>query len=239
MPPLPDATASLLLGTAASLAAVHTLIGVDHSIPFVVLGRARGWSLCRTLGVTGVCGLAHVASSVLIGLVGVGFGVALDRLSWFESARGDVAASLLIGFGLAYAAWALWRSFRSREHGHSHTHPDGTTHSHTHAHQGEHVHRHHPGRAATPWALFLVFAFGPCEALIPLMMVPAAERAWWLLAAVVGVFGFFTVGVMLAAVALGYVGLARARLGVLERQVHVLAGLTVAASGAAVMWIGV
>ena len=216
MPPLPDATASLLLGTAASLAAVHTLIGVDHSIPFVVLGRARGWSLRRTLGVTGVCGLAHVASSVLIGLVGVGLGVALDRLSWLESARGDVTVWLLIGLGLAYAAWALWKSARSREHVHSHI-----------------------GRGATPWALFLVFAFGPCEALIPLMMVPAAENAWWLLAAVVGVCGFFTVGAMLAAVALGYVGLARARLGVFERKVDVLAGLAVAASGAAVLWLGV
>jgi len=76
-------------------------------------------------------------------------------------------------------------------------------------------------------------------ALIPLMMVPAAENAWWLLAAVVGVFGFFTVGAMLAAVALGYVGLARARLGVFERKVDVLAGLAVAASGAAVLWLGV
>ena len=72
MLPLSDATASLLLGSAASLAAVHTLIGVDHSIPFIVMGRARGWSLRRTLGVTGACGLVHVASSVLIGLVGVG-----------------------------------------------------------------------------------------------------------------------------------------------------------------------
>ena len=186
-----------------------------------------------------MCGLAHVASSVLIGLVGVGLGVALDRLSWLESARGDLAAGLLIGFGLAYASWSLWQSFRSREHIHSHTHPDGTTHRHAHAHQGEHLHPHHTGHGATPWALFLVFAFGPCEALIPLMMVPAAEDAWWLLAAVVGVFAFFTVGAMLAAVALGYVGLTRARLGVFEHKVDVLAGLTVAASGAAVLWLGV
>ena len=135
MLPLPDATASLLLGSAASLAAVHTLIGVDHSIPFIVMGRARGWSLRRTLGVTGACGLVHVSSSVLIGLVGVGLGVALDRLAWLESARSNVSASLLIGFGLAYAAWALWRTFRGREHTHRHTHADGTTHSHAHGHQ--------------------------------------------------------------------------------------------------------
>ncbi len=239
MLPLPDATALLLLGSAASLAAVHTLIGVDHSIPFIVMGRARGWSLRRTLGVTGACGLVHVSSSVLIGLVGVGLGVALDRLAWLESARSNVSASLLIGFGLAYAAWALRRSFRGREHTHRHTHADGTTHSHAHGHQGEHLHVHDLGRGATPWALFLVFAFGPCEALIPLMMVPAVDDAWVLLAAVVGVFTLFTVGSMLAAVALGYVGLTRARLGGFERRIDVLAGLTVAGSGAAVLFFGI
>ena len=56
--------------------------------------------------------------------------------------------------------------------------------------------------------------------------------------AVVGVFAFFTIGGMLAAVALGYVGLTRARLGVFEQKIDVLAGLTVAASGAAVLFLG-
>ena len=44
-----DGTVPLLLSTAAALALFHTLAGVDHSIPFIVLGRARGWSLRRTL----------------------------------------------------------------------------------------------------------------------------------------------------------------------------------------------
>lgn len=238
MLPLPDATASLLLGTTASLAAVHTLIGVDHSIPFIVLGRARGWSLRRTLGVTGVCGVAHVLSSVLIGLVGVMLGVALERLSWLESARGLVAAWLLIGFGLTYAAWGLWRSSRGQLPTVRDTPPDGPTRGPAHTHRGGSAHAHGLGRGATPWALFLVFAFGPCEALIPLMMVPAVDASWWLLAAVVAVFACFTIGAMLAAVALGYVGLTRARLGGFEQRIDVLAGLTVAASGAAVLVLG-
>jgi sulfite exporter TauE/SafE len=234
-----DATVSLLLGTAAALASFHTLIGVDHSIPFIVLGRARGWSLRRTLGITGVCGLAHVASSVVIGSFGVALGVALDELTWLESTRGQVAAGLMIGFGLAYASWAFWRGLRGRTHTHLHTHADGTVHTHTHDHHSEHLHPHGVGRGVTPWALFLIFAFGPCEALIPLMMVPAADGSWHVLAAVIGVFGFFTVGTMLAVVTLGYLGLSRTRLGVFEGRLDVLAGLTVAASGAAVLFIGI
>ena len=234
-----DGTVSLLLGTAAALASFHTLIGVDHSIPFIVLGRARGWSLRHTLGVTGACGLAHVASSVLIGSLGVLLGVTLDRLTWLESTRGQVAAWLMIGFGLAYAARGLWRGLRGRTHAHLHTHADGTVHCHPHDHQGEHLHPHGVGRGVTPWALFLIFAFGPCEPLIPLMMVPAAERSWPLLAAVIGVFGVFTVGAMMAAVTLGYLGLTRTRLGAFERRIDVLAGLTIGASGVAVLFLGV
>jgi len=230
---------SLLLGTAASLAALHTLIGVDHSIPFIVLGRARGWALRRTLLVTGACGLVHVASSVFIGLFGVAFGVALDRLAWIEEGRGQLAAALMIGFGLAYAAWAAWRGLRRHRHDHVHSHSDGTVHSHPHDHRGGHLHVHEEGRGMTPWVLFLIFAFGPCEALIPLMMVPALEQSWGLLIGVVMIFGAFTVGTMLVTVLVGHFGLSRARLGGLERQVDLLAGLTVAASGAAVLVLGV
>lgn len=236
---LPDATVSLLLGTAAAVAAFHTLIGVDHSIPFIVLGRARGWSLRRTLGVTGVCGLAHVASSVLIGSLGVLLGVALERLAWLESTRAHVAAGLMIGFGLAYAAWASWQRLRGRRHTHLHEHADGTIHSHPHSHHGVHLHPHGIGRGVTPWALFVIFAFGPCEALIPLMVVPAVAGSWLLLAAVIGVFGVFTVGAMLAVVTIGYLGLSHMRLGAFEQRIDVLAGLTIAASGAAVLFLGI
>jgi hypothetical protein len=70
-------------------------------------------------------------------------------------------------------------------------------------------------------------------------MVPAVGGSWLLLAGVVGVFAFFTIGAMLIAVALGYLGLARTRLGAFERRIDVLAGLTIAASGAAVLLLGV
>ena len=98
---MPDAiqTTTVLLGTAASLAIVHTLIGIDHSLPLAALGRARGWALGRTLLVTGVCGAGHVASSIVIGAAGVGLGVATDSLLRIELVRGELAAALLLGFG--------------------------------------------------------------------------------------------------------------------------------------------
>jgi len=235
-----SADAPVLLGSAAALAFLHTLVGIDHSLPFILLGRVRRWSLRRTLAVTGVCGLGHVASSVLIGGIGIALGLALDRLTWVESARGELAAALLIGFGLASACGALWRyRFRGRTHSHLHAHADGTVHDHPHDHRGEHLHPHGIGRGLTPWALFVIFAFGPCESLIPLMVVPAVSRAWLVLAVLVLLFGLVTIGTMMLTVTAGYLGLRLDRLHVLEPHAEVVAGLVIAASGAAVLWLGI
>ena len=232
-----EATSSALLGTTATVAVVHTVLGIDHSLPFVVLARARGWTLKHTAAITALCGAGHVASSVLIGAFGAAIGATFDSLVWIESARAELAAALLIGFGLAYAAWAGWRSLRGVTHSHLHTHADGTVHNHSHDHHGEHMHPQLVGASLTPWALFVIFVFGPCEPLIPLMVVPAMSQSWTLVAAVVGVFGALTIGTMVAAVILGYRGLHLADSLQIARHADVLAGLVVAASGAAVLFL--
>ena len=217
--PDPIQTTTLLLGTAASLAVVHTLLGIDHSLPFVALGRARGWTLGRTLVVTALCGAGHVASSVVIGAIGVGLGIATDALLWLESARGELAAALLIGFGLAYAAWAVWRGLRVPDRARLRGGPAGAD-------------------RVTPWALFIVFVLGPCEPLIPLMVVPGMARDWIAVGAVVGVFGLLTVGAMLLAVAAAWRGITLLGADRIGRHADVVAGLVVAASGAAVLFLG-
>ena len=39
----------ILALTAATIGFVHTITGPDHYLPFIVIGRARRWSLARTL----------------------------------------------------------------------------------------------------------------------------------------------------------------------------------------------
>ena len=39
----------ILALTAATIGFVHTVTGPDHYLPFIVIGRARRWSLGRTL----------------------------------------------------------------------------------------------------------------------------------------------------------------------------------------------
>jgi ABC-type nickel/cobalt efflux system permease component RcnA len=235
-------TLSVLLGTALTIAVVHTLIGVDHTLPFVVLGRARGWTLRKVLCVTALCGLGHVLSSVLLGLLGVALGAALERLQWLQAVRGSLAAWLLIAFGGFFTVRGLWRSIRRRSHSHAHVHTDGVVHAHAH-HHGHPAHAHpHPlsGQSSvTVWTLFIIFVLGPCEPLIPLMLAPAALHHWTWVVAVSTAFGLATIATMSVLVAAAHVGLSRVSVPVLARHAELLAGLAIAASGIAIQTLGI
>jgi nickel/cobalt transporter (NicO) family protein len=232
----PEAVA--LTATAFTVGLVHTILGPDHYLPFAAMARAGGWSTPRTLAVTAACGLGHVAGSVVIGLVGIALGIAVMRLENLEAFRGDMAAWLLIGFGLAYFSWGLVRAFRMRSggsgHAHLHAHADGTIHTHPHTHEGGHLHVHESAAGGSvwgPWILFLLFAFGPCEPLIPLLMYPAAKASPWAVAGVVTAFTVATVGTMVVAVLALRSGAALVHLPRLDRFAHAFAGLAILACG--------
>ena len=106
---------------------------------------------------TAVCGVGHVLGSVALGLIGIALGLAVGRLEIIEGLRGDLAAWLLIGFGLAYLAWGVRQAYRNRPHTHWHQH-DGVTHHHAHTHQEDHAHVHEQagGASLTPWIVFTV-----------------------------------------------------------------------------------
>lgn len=229
----------------------HTLLGPDHYLPFIAMARARGWRLRRTLGITAACGVGHLTASLALGAVGIAAGLAISDLERLQAGRGRLAGWLLIGFGLAYLAWGIQRAVARRPHSHWHAHADGTLHRHQHVHAGTHLHAHtahdakeHGGRhdasahrrvrVVTPWVLFTIFLFGPCEPLIPLLMVPAATGSWWQVGLVVGAFAAATLTAMLGAVAVGVAGARRLHFVRLERYADALAGAAVTACGVAV-----
>jgi len=231
---------SILLVTAASIGFVHTVFGPDHYLPFVAMAKAGDWSRRKMFWVTVLCGLGHVASSVAIGLLGVWLGWTVGGMESFESSRGNWAAWGLIGFGLAYGLWGLNRAIRNRPHRHVHAHADGTVHVHGHGHRSDHAHAHteSSNKPLTPWVLFTIFVLGPCEPLIPILMIPASQHSWWGLGTVTAVFGVVTITTMTAlAFALLY-GMRLVPLGRLERWSHALAGLTLFACGGAIKWLG-
>jgi nickel/cobalt exporter len=231
---------TVLLVTAASIALFHTVLGPDHYLPFVVMARAAKWSVPKTVWVTLLCGLGHVGSSVLLGLLGVAFGLAISSLEAVERVRGDIAAWLLTGFGLVYFIWGLRRAFRQRPHHDLHLHENGLAHAHLHAHSGDHLHVHLTDRPATltPWILFVIFVFGPCEPLIPLLIYPAAQHHFRAVALVSGVFAAVTIATMLAIVLLGVVGMSAVPWKKLQPYSHATAGAAIFLCGLAILLLG-
>ncbi len=250
----------LLSVTALSVGFLHTLLGPDHYIPFIAMARIGRWSLNKTVVVTLLCGLGHVLSSIALGSIGIAFGIAVLKLEDFEAFRGDVAGWLLTAFGLVYFLWGIRRAIRNRPHTHPHAHTDGTVHIHRHVHQTEHLHPHadrlsvdsggRPSAAdgarasrvaedadrakMTPWILFSIFLFGPCEPLIPLLMYPAAEGSLWDVALVAILFGVATLVTMIAVVTTVYLGVKTMPFARYQRYGHALAGFAVLACGLAV-----
>ena len=222
--------------TAASLAFVHTILGPDHYLPFIVMSRARKWTIYKTSWVTLLSGFGHVISSILLGTIGIGVGIALNKLEFMESVRGDLAAWLFVVFGLVYMAWGFYRAVKNKPHKHIHHHGNGTMHVHEHFHQEEHDHTHKNN--ITPWILFTIFFLGPCEPLIPLLMYPAAKSSSWGVAQVSIVFGLVTMLTMLGLVLLASYGLKFVRLGKMERFTHAIAGATILLSGIAILFLG-
>jgi nickel/cobalt exporter len=215
----PELTALLI--TAATIGFVHTLLGPDHYLPFVAMGQARNWSHLRTVVITILCGIGHVASSVVLGLIGIALGMAVSKLEAVESIRGDLAAWALTAFGLVYLIWGLRRAARKAAHTRL---------------GGKHSHVHESDKKAniTPWVLFTVFVLGPCEPLIPILMYPAAQSSTMGMLLVAGVFSIVTISTMVGVVLVLLRGIRLVPLRGLERYTHALAGFVILLCGVAI-----
>ena len=229
----------LLCITAASIGFFHTLFGPDHYLPFIVMKKARNWSLAKTLSITLACGLGHILSSVVLGLIGIAAGVAVMKLEIFEAFRGNIAAWALIGFGFAYFLWGIRMAIRNKPHEHLHIHDDKEEHSHHHSHVDVHSHVHeNSAKSITPWILFTVFVLGPCEPLIPILMYPAAKNSITGLIMVTAIFGIVTITTMMTIVMVTSFGLSLVPMRRVERYTHALAGATIFLSGMAIQFLG-
>ena len=206
---------TLVVLTTAAVGVFHTLVGPDHYLPFIVLSRARKWSLRRTAGVTLFCGLGHLLGSLLLGAVALLFGLTVSHLEAVDTQRGAMAAWLLVVSGLVYLAWGLHRAI-----GHGHRHSMIS-----------------PG-ALTPWMLFLVFVLGPCEPLIPVLLYPAVSGHPLTIVLVGAVFATVTLATMLIAVLMGTFGLSHLRLAGLERYGDACAGGVITLCGVGILYLG-
>jgi len=203
-----------LVAAAVSIGSVHTL-APDHWLPFAALAKAERWSTRRTAAITAVCGLGHVTASVALGLLALIFG--LELLQTFGHRMESISGLLLIGFGVAYAAWGLRRTVARHAHGH---------------------HHHHPHRRSTAWTLFVLFSADPCVAVIPLLFA-AAPLGWVSALLVVAAYEIATIATMVVLVLPTHAVTSNVTGAWADRWGDALAGGVVATVGVAVMMLGI
>ena len=168
-----------LFTAALSLGLIHTLIGVDHYLPFIALGKSRQWSIRTTLGVVAIAGTLHVLSSILLGIIGLSLKTSVETLVGIESVRGSLSTWFLIASGLVVLVMAYRNHLK-----------------------------HSQSVLPTKGLLVAFLVLGPCEPLIPLLMAPAAHDLGVMLS-VATLFGLTTVVTMMMATWIGLVGLNR------------------------------
>lgn len=235
-----DQALLILLTSALSIGFIHTLLGPDHYLPFIVMSKARHWSFTKTTIITILCGIGHVLSAVVLGLIAVYIGITISKLQFIESFRGEIAAWMLIGVGFAYFLWGLRFAWRNKQHTHCHLHTDGSLHQHMHSHHEEHAHIH-PKKSLkelTPWILFVIFILGPCEPLIPLIIYPAIKGEVWNVVLITLFFGLATLGVMLFMVLASVFGMQKLKFSIFEKYGNAMAGAVICCSGLAIKFLG-
>jgi len=231
-----------VVSASATAAIVHTLAGPDHYLPFVALAKSRNWSMGRTMLWTFICGVGHIASALLIA---VGFYYLLGWVSeehskFIDEYRGNLAAWMLIAFGAVYAVWGLRAAIVAKPHSHAHTHENGEVHTHTHRHScvgHRHWHERPDNKKVLPWILFIIFAFGPCEALWVVLPVATAISTTCLLVSML-VFAVVTILTMMVTVGLALQGIRLFNFRFFERYAHAIAGLTILLCGLAIAFLG-
>ena len=95
-----------LLGGGFAAAFLHAALPT-HWLPFVLVGRAQRWSLTRSLMAVSAAGLAHIATTALVGSLIVAAGLALDGI--VAGLLPHLSAVLLFGFGAFYLVRSVIR----------------------------------------------------------------------------------------------------------------------------------
>jgi len=198
----------VLLGSLL-LSAIHALIP-NHWIPLVAIGRAEGWSRAETLLVTGITGLAHVTSTILIGIVAGLLGHEFSTR--YSSVASVVAPAVLIGLGIIYLVLEV--AGRRRPHRHLATPERGRKGS----------------RFSLVASLSAAMFFSPCIE-IEAYYFTAGALGWPGILAVSLVYLIVTVAGMVVLVDLGLRGAARIQSHFLEHHEKAVTGLLLVALG--------
>jgi len=187
------------------ISVLHGLIP-NHWLPVVAIGRKENWTLDETTRVTFLSGLAHAASTVLIGLLLGLAGVQIhERWNRYFHLFAPVTL-ILIGIYFIHQHYK---------------------HKHFHLHQPIVTNR--PKRkivAALAVAMFL----SPCIE-IEAFFLMAGSHGWWLILLLAVMYSVVSVAGMIIWVRLAYSGLLKLNWHRLEHNAGIITGIALVAAG--------
>lgn len=202
-----------LATTGFGVAFLHAAIPT-HWLPFVAIGRARGWTQRQVLFAVALAGGGHVLATTVLGVGLAWFGFELDHA--FEHAFHWGVAAVLIGLG----AWLAFRKPHGAGCDHCHGHPEKLVPDAT-------------DRAAL-WGLFLTLTLSPCELFLPVYLT-AVPYGWPGVAWLSAVLAVATLGGMLTLTWLTLRGVARLKWRWLEHPSPRVIGALLCALGVAAL----
>ena len=163
-------------------------------------------------------------------------GISLNKLEYVESYRGEIVGWLLFAFGIAYTVYGIYKYLKSIHHSHL---PKFLVPAKIREFQHLAVdEKKEDNTKLTPWILFLIFVFGPCEVLIPMLIFPAYENSTFGMITVALIFGISTVLTMMLAVYFGHKGLSLVRFKKYEKLFHLAAGVLILISASGILFFG-
>lgn len=184
------------------LSIIHAMIP-NHWIPLLAIGKAEHWNRRTTLWATAIIGLAHVSSTILLGIL-VGW-IGLELSAKYRGISEWVAPSIIILLGIWYICKNLWH---------------GTRHHHEHA----------ADKVADKNSMFSIVMsmsigmfFSPCIELESYYFT-AGIYGWYGILGISLVYMLVTVSMMVLLVYLGMLGINKFNFHFLEHHEHTLIG---------------
>lgn len=195
---------SLLVGSLL-ISLLHALIP-NHWLPVLAIGRKEGWTLAETSRITLIAGMAHVISTVIIGvLLGMIGGELTHHIDDFTR---TIAPSILILMGFYFL----------RQH---------YTHHHFHLEKKQIEKK---TRKAIVTALIIAMFLSPCMEIEAYFLL-AGSKGWYVLVGISVMYSVISIAGMLVWVRIVYKGLLKLNWHRWEHNAGIITGFVLIVTG--------
>lgn len=195
---------SLLIGSLL-ISLLHAVIP-NHWLPVLAIGRKEGWSLAKTTRITFIAGIAHVISTVIIGVLLAAIGSELaTHIGDFTKIIGP---SILILMGLYFV---------KQHYKHHHFHLEK-----------KQIEKKSSG--AVIMVLVIAMFLSPCMEIEAYFLL-AGTKGWGFLALIAAMYTLITIAGMLIWIRIVYKGLLKLNWHKWEHNAGIITGLVLITTG--------